>query len=112
MKQALVVFPCGEDVRERLAKIGENRCAFSYKEPDWTPEQYHTALKNAHIIIGEPRNEDFAYCEHLQWMQSPSSGVNYYMDGGKFPKGAILTCMTGGNGSILAEHLLAMVLAL
>lgn len=112
MKQALVVFPCGEDVRESLTKIGENRCAFSFKEPGWTPEQYHTALKNAHIIIGEPRNEDFAYCEHLQWMQSPSSGVNYYMDGGKFPKGAILTCMTGGYGSILAEHLLAMVLAL
>ena len=45
-------------------------------------------------------------------MQSPSSGVNYYVQGGQFPEHALLSCMTGGYGNVLAEHLLAMVLSL
>ncbi|MBQ6999699.1 MAG: D-2-hydroxyacid dehydrogenase [Oscillospiraceae bacterium] len=112
MKQALVLFPCDAGTRQRLVCACAGLCEVTFKEADWTAQQYHSALKNAHIIIGEPRNEDFAHCEQLELMQSPSSGVNYYMDGGKFPKNALLCCMTGGYGEILAEHLLAMVLAL
>ena len=112
MKQALVLFPCDAATRQRLTDVAEGRCEFVYKEKNWSMEDDHASLKAAHIIIGEPRNEDFAYCENLQWMQSPSSGVNYYVGGGKFPKGAVLSCMTGCYGKILAEHLLAMVLSL
>lgn len=112
MKEALVLFPCDTQTRQQLADMGAGRCHFSFREKSWTSEVYREALKNAHIIIGEPRNEDFSFCEHLEWMQSPSSGVNYYVQGGCFPKNAILTCMTGGYGNILAEHLLAMVLSL
>lgn len=112
MKEALVLFPCDTQTRQQLADMGAGRCHFSFREKSWTPEVYREALKNAHIIIGEPRNEDFSFCEHLEWMQSPSSGVNYYVQGGCFPKNALLTCMTGGYGNILAEHLLAMVLSL
>lgn len=112
MKEALVLFPCLEETRKALITLGEGRCHFSFREKSWTPEAYRDALKNANIIIGEPRNEDLQYCEQLEWMQSPSSGVNYYVQGGCFPKNAILTCMTGGYGNILAEHLLAMVLSL
>ena len=112
MKQALVIFPCGEDVRQRLTASLGSRCAFVFKEPEWTEAEYHEALKTANIIIGEPKNEDFAHCECLELMQSPSSGVNYYVSGGKFPENATLCCMTGAYGNILAEHLLGMVLAL
>jgi len=112
MKQALVLFPCDTPTRQRLMAGAQGRCEFLFREADWTPDRYRDALKNANILIGEPRNEDFAYCEKLELMQSPSSGVNYYVEGGKFPKGATLCCMTGGYGNILAEHLLAMVLAL
>ena len=111
-QKALVLFPCDEPTRQRLQEAAGNRCEFTFREPDWSAETYHSALKQAHIIIGEPRNEDFQYCENLKLMQSPSSGVNYYVQGGKFPKNAILCCMTGGYGNILAEHLLGMVLAL
>ena len=112
MKEALVLFPCDEETRGKLAALGEGRCSFRFREADWTREEYREALKTANVIIGEPRNEDFAFCEQLEWMQSPSSGVNYYVQGGCFPPNAILTCMTGGYGNILAEHLLAMVLSL
>ena len=111
-KNILVLFPCLHRFREMLNAAAWDLADIVYKETDWTVEQYHAALKNAHIIIGEPRNEDFAYCEQLELMHSPSSGVNYYLDGGKFPKGAIFCCMTGGYGNVLAEHLLALVLSL
>lgn len=112
MKKGLVLFPCDEATRRELVRQAGQWCEFTFREPDWTKEEYHAALRDANIIIGEPRNEDFAYCQHLELMHSPSSGANYYVQGGMFPKDAILCSMTGGYGNILAEHLLAMVLAL
>lgn len=112
MKNALVLFPSAAETRQRLIAAAEGKCQFVFREKDWTAEQYRDALKNANILIGEPRNEDLKYCEQLELMQSPSSGVNYYVEGGCFPKNATLCCMTGGYGNILAEHLLAMVLSL
>lgn len=112
MKNALVLFPCEAPERQRLEALGAGCCEFMYKEADWSREEYTAALKTAHIILGEPRNEDFVHCENLEWMQSPSSGVNYYVNGGCFPEGVMLSCMTGCYGNIIAEHLLALVLAL
>lgn len=112
MKDVLVLFPCDGPTRQRLVAAGDGKCTFRFREKDWSWEQYQAALKTANIILGEPRNGDFAFCEQLEWMQSPSSGVNYYVEGGCFPKTAMLSCMTGGYGNILAEHLLAMVLSL
>ena len=112
MKKGLVLFPCDEATRWELVGQAGQWCEFAFWEPDWTKEEYHAALRDANIIIGEPRNEDFAYCQHLELMHSPSSGANYYVQGGMFPKNAILCSMTGGYGNILAEHMLAMVLSL
>ena len=112
MKHTLVLFPCDESTRQQLERVGQGKCEFLYREKDWSAEAYHAALKIANIIIGEPKNEDFAYCKNLQWMQSPSSGVNYYVGGGMFPPNAVLSCMTGCYGNIIAEHLVAMVLSL
>lgn len=112
MKKGLVLFPCDSAARLRLNNAAGDRCEFVFKEPDWTDVMYRDALADANIIIGEPRNEDFQYCSKLELMQSPSSGVNYYVGGGCFPKDAILCCMTGCYGNILAEHMLAMVLSL
>ena len=112
MKKGLVLFPCDEATRWELVRQAGQWCEFIFREPEWSKDEYHAALRDANIIIGEPRNEDFAYCQHLELMHSPSSGANYYVQGGMFPKNAILCSMTGGYGNILAEHLLAMVLAL
>ena len=112
MKKGLVLFPCDDMTRRRLQDAAGDRCVFVFREKDWSAERYHAELREANIIIGEPRNEDFHYCENLELMQSPSSGVNYYVQGGCFPVGATLCCMTGGYGNILAEHLLGMVLSL
>ena len=112
MKNILVTFTCPEAVRETLKEAVQGMATVTFREESWTRETYLEALGEAHIIIGEPRNEEFEYCRNLQMMHSPSSGVNYYVDGGKFPKDAVLCCMTGGYGNVLAEHLLALVLSL
>lgn len=111
-KKILVTFPCPPSERQALIDAVGEQCDVQFREDTWNRERYIDALRAAHILIGEPRNEEFVYCENLQLMHSPSSGVNYYLDGGKFPKGAYFCCMTGGYGNVLAEHLLALVLSL
>lgn len=112
MKEILILFPCDPQTRQRLEEAvgGYARCV--YREKAWTQEEYRDALRRAHVIIGEPRNEDFSFCTRLEMMQSPSSGVNYYLQGGAFPKDAVLCSMTGRYGNIIAEHLLALLFAL
>lgn len=111
-KKILVLHHCIEPLRQKLLQAVAGYGELRFREKDWSVEQYREALKEAQILIGEPRNEDFQYCANLELMQSPSSGVNYYVEGGCFPEKAVLCCMTGGYGNILAEHLLAMVLSL
>ena len=106
-KNVLVLFPCDAATRQRLTDAAGDRCNFIFKESD-----YRIELETAHIIIGEPRNEDFQYCRDLEFMQSPSSGVNYYVQGGCFPENVILCSSTGCYGNVIAEHMLAMTLAL
>ena len=75
-KNILVTFTCPAEDRQALMAAAEG-CDVQFREPDWSRERYIEALKSAHIIIGEPRNEEFIHCENLQLMHSPSSGVNY-----------------------------------
>lgn len=112
LKQGLVLFPADEATRQRLEAETAGKCVFRYRESGWSAEEYRAALRNASILLGEPKNEDFIHCETLELMQSPSSGVNYYVQGGCFPEGAMLCSSTGVYGNVLAEHMLAMTLAL
>ena len=112
MTDVLVIFPATDPVRQALAEGFGHRCRFVYKEADWPAETYREALAGAQVILGEPKNEDFVHCRNLRWMQSPSSGVNYYVQGGCFPRDVTLTCMTGGYGRVIAEHMVALALSL
>ncbi len=112
LKRGLVLFSSDEATRQRLEMETAGKCVFQYREEGWSREEYDAALRDAAIIIGEPKNEDFAHCKRLELMQSPSSGVNGYVQGGCFPKNAILCSSTGEYGNVLAEHMLAMTLSL
>ena len=112
MKRILVTHPCLPQFRTRLAEMAAGRCEFVFKESNWTDAQYRAVLREANVIVGEPKNEDFAYCEQLELLHSPCSGVNYYVEGGKFPSKAMLCNASGCYGNIIAEHMLAMILSL
>ena len=112
MKNILVLLPYDEASKEKLVCAVKDRCNISFISRKEQPEEYFSALKEANLIIGEVPNGDFQYCEKLEMLQSSSSGINYYIEGGKFPEGAKLCCMTGVYGNVIAEHLLGMVLSL
>lgn len=112
MKKGLVTLMHTSEARKALIDRTRGLCDFSFWDKSWTQEQYHAALKESHVIIGELSNDDFAYCENLELMQSSSSGVNYYIQGGKFPQGATLCCMTGQYGNLIAEHMLGLMMSL
>ena len=112
MKKALVVLPYKEEDKLKLVACAEGKCEFLFINRKEQPEEYIAALKDANLVIGEIPNGDFQHCEKLEMLQSSSSGVNYYVEGGKFPENAKLCCMTGVYGNVIAEHLLGMLLAI
>lgn len=112
MKNVLVLLPYDETSKKALVSAVEGKCSISFINRKKQPEEYLSAIKEANLIIGEVPNSDFQYCEKLEMLQSSSSGINYYIEGGKFPKNAKLCCMTGVYGNVIAEHLLGMVLSL
>lgn len=112
MTQVLVLPSCSEENRRALLQTAKGRCTFLFKDPSWTADFYHKALEQAQVILGEPRNEELSFCKNLKLVQSMSSGVNYYVQGGCFPENAMLCCMTGLYGNIIAEHMLALTLSL
>lgn len=112
MKKALVLIPYDEKSKEKLVSAAKGKCEFTFSDRRKNPEEYRSALKDANLVIGEIPNSDFEYCKNLELLQSSSSGVNYYVDGGKFPENAKLCCMTGCYGNIIAEHLLALTLSI
>ena len=107
LKNILVLSPWGDSVPQRVREIAGCRITFVK-----SGEDYRSLLADAHIIVGEPKNEDFSLCARLELLQSPCSGVNYYIDGGTFPEGAILCSATGCYGNLIAEHMLAMTMSL
>ena len=112
MKKILVLLPYDDASKEKLISAIGKKAEISFINRKENREEYLSALKEANLVIGEVPNADFEYCENLEMLQSSSSGVNYYIDGGKFPKNAKLCCMTGCYGNIIAEHLLAMLLSI
>ena len=112
MKNILVLLPYDENSKEKLISAVKDKCRISFINRKEHPEEYLSALKTANLIIGEVPNGDFQHCEELEMLQSSSSGINYYVEGGKFPEGAKLCCMTGVYGNVIAEHLLGMMLSI
>ncbi|MBQ3236994.1 MAG: D-2-hydroxyacid dehydrogenase [Oscillospiraceae bacterium] len=112
MKNILVLLPYDEKSKKKLVSAVKDKCNIAFINRKENREEYLSALKKANLIIGEVPNGDFEHCENLEMLQSSSSGINYYIDGGKFPEKAKLCCMTGCYGNVIAEHLLALLLSL
>ena len=102
MKEALVILPYLPEDKEKLIRSAGEKCRFTFLDKKKEHDEYISAIKTANLIIGEPANDDFQYCENLEILQSSSSGVNYYVEGGKFPEGAKLCCMTGVYGNVIS----------
>lgn len=105
-KNLLVLSDCGERVPVFPPEF--NVTALSL---DASRDMRISAIRDAEIIIGEPKLEELRYADSLKWIQMTWAGADRYLHGG-FPPGISLTTASGAFGETIAEHCLAMISAL
>lgn len=76
------------------------------------PKDLPAAIADTDIYMGWLNRDVFLAAKKLQWIQSPSSGVNYYL---AIPdlvaSDVLLTSASGTHGACVAESAMAMILA-
>lgn len=112
MKKILVLYRLDEEAQQKLIELSGDQYEPVFYSSFWSWAKYCQELREASIIIGEPSAEEMRLCKNLELMHITWSGVDYFLEAGTFPENAILCNMSGGYGHILAEHMLAMLLAL
>jgi phosphoglycerate dehydrogenase-like enzyme len=76
-------------------------------------EELVAELADADIYMGWLTREQYLAAPKLQWIQSPSSGVNMYLDVPEIAAGdVLLTSASGTHGAAVAESAMAMILAM
>ncbi len=69
-------------------------------------------IADADVYIGFMSGELFNAAKQLKWVQSPSSGINYFLDLPGLPESdVILTSASGTHGGAVSESAIAMMLA-
>lgn len=70
------------------------------------------AIADAEVYMGHLNREIFLAAKKLKWIQSPSTGVNYFLAVPELQNGdVILTGARGTHAACVAESALAMILA-
>lgn len=101
MKVAVTV-PCPQWAREQLEKFNID-IAYDPNEA-W--------LKQAEVIIGEPETALLPQLTALRYLQMTWAGVDRYAKMPDFPAQVTLCNMSGAFGVTIAEHAMALLLAL
>ncbi len=69
-------------------------------------------IVDADVYVGWLNAEIFAAAKQLRWVQSPSSGVKYFLDIPQLVAGeCLLTSASGTHGPAVADSTMAMILA-
>jgi phosphoglycerate dehydrogenase-like enzyme len=69
-------------------------------------------IADADIYMGWLNRDIFLAAPNLKWIQSPSSGVNYYLDVPELLKGdVVLTSASGTHAAAVADSTMGMILA-
>jgi len=104
VENILVTLPTNEEQRARLHAL----------VPDW-PIKFSSFSKatvemvaKANILIGNVPVKLLSAAQSLKWMQLSSSGAAEQSDA--LGEKVLLTCVTGTYGTIVSEHMLAMLL--
>jgi D-2-hydroxyacid dehydrogenase (NADP+) len=69
------------------------------------------AIADADVYMGWMNRDLFLAAKKIKWVQSPSSGINYYLDIPEFvTSDVLLTSASGTHGPCLAESTFGMIL--
>ena len=75
-------------------------------------EELRHALEQAKVVIGEPPVDLLQNLPNLEWIQMTWAGADRYTKDENFPRHIRVTNASGVYGVTIAEHILAMMLAL
>ncbi len=107
MKTVIVSIPIKKNEKERLVESFPN-----YKFQFCSKATLKDHLIDANIIIGQPKVNEIKLAKNLEWVQLGIAGADRYVSREDFPKGVLLTNVTGAFGFSISEYLLTMVLSL
>ena len=93
-----------EDLRRAFPEVTFEHCA--------ERDNLEQAIADAEVYVGWLGRDQFLAAKQLQWIQSPSSGINYYFDIPEFvASDVVLTSASGTHGACLAESVFGMILS-
>lgn len=108
MKILIGANPMG--LEETLPPCGEGHDVTFVHEPD--RKKLSAAIADADVYVGWIGEEQFAAAERLKWIQSPSSGTNYYLAiPALVESDVLLTSARGTHAACVADSAMAMILA-
>jgi phosphoglycerate dehydrogenase-like enzyme len=96
-------------IRERLQKDFPGHTVVQLQNYDRVPEE----IADTDVFIGwSLRPEQFAEARKLRWIHSPAAAVHQLMYPALIQSNVIVTNSTGIHGAVVAEHAIAVLLAL
>lgn len=97
-------------LEETLPPCGEGQDVTFVHEPD--RGKLSEAIADADIYVGWIGDEQFAAAKQLKWIQSPSSGTNYYLAiPALVESDVLLTSARGTHAACVADSAMAMILS-
>ena len=101
----------GADFRRRLANAAPDETIIYAEDYNWTEEEYHEQLEKADVIVSYIPKPDVKYCKNLKLWIFDIAGVDGFIDSPYLPEDAIVCNASGAYGRIIAEHAVALLLA-
>ncbi|MEE0955816.1 MAG: D-2-hydroxyacid dehydrogenase [Eubacterium sp.] len=93
--------------QQLLDAAGQEKIVFTDKMHLWDED-----LAAAEIILGNIPNDKLPLCRNLKWYQLYNAGADDVVRLASLPAEVILTNASGAYGTVIAEHMLGMILML
>jgi phosphoglycerate dehydrogenase-like enzyme len=107
----VLVGPNGIGLENAIPQLAQKYPALQF-EHCADRSQIAAMIGDADIYLGWLNREIYLAAKQLKWLQSPSSGVNYFLDIPELVESdLLLTSASGTHGAAVAESALAMILA-
>lgn len=110
MNKLAIFAPVTPARRARVEELCRGWLEPVYSEEDCPVERQLEVLPEAEIIFGEPQPQLLTQAKPLRWLQISWAGVDSFLP--HLPQGVQFTNASGVYGEVIAEHCMAMLLAL
>ena len=104
--------PYSQEYKQKVREIARGENVIFADEHQWTKEEYHQVLGEAEVICSYIAKKDLQYCKKLKLMILDIAGVDGFIDSPYFPPDAVICNGSGYYGNLIAEHSVALALAI